>query len=685
MKNKIWIIVLLWLIWCAVVAYNYFTLSNFNILELLKYSFSIGAVDYSTGVPFFYRLGQNLWYFVTLTGLVLAFFGLGQIFFRLIKLKAESYIENFLLSFAFGLGLSAYIIFFLGLGKLLYVSLIVLIIFLLAGTGLFFIIKDKPKVSFNFLSEISLPYFLKFSLVAIFIFAAIINLTASFTPELFYDSLVYHLAIPQVYLQQHQIRPISYNIFSHFPQIMEMIYVICLALKDEILAKLLAWLLGMMTCMAIYVFGKKFFNKCVGFMAAIFFYATPLISMISCTTKIDLATSFFGVLAVLAFFKGKENFRWYLLSGCFAGFSMGTKYVGSFIAMALTAEFIWQLVFSGKASFKNTCRSFLLFGLFIFVFISPWLLRNYIWQGNPVYPYLEQIFGGQAVNLEKLNILLAEQSGAKFQTWTQWVTLPWQLTMKGISSDTAMGPLFLMFLPLIFLVSGENNGRRQLGRIIFFSFLVGFMVTRLWRFHLAASALLCIFLFSFMIETKKKFLGYFVCSIIIIVGSLVFLRTAVTIRIYHDPLNYLIGLPGKTEYLTATHPGYPNPPYAVLDWANKNLEKNACILFLGECRGYYLQRNFIAASVYDENPFNVCLNQSKDAQDLLDKLIGMKVTHILYNGREAERLGSYKIFDWDKEKDVIVNQFWKENLVELYRHNDISLYKLKAVKVERSQ
>jgi hypothetical protein len=46
----------------------------------------------------------------------------------------------------------------------------------------------------------------------------------AFAPPTYYDSLVYHLALPLRYLQEGRIGFVPYNQYAHFPQNMEMIF-----------------------------------------------------------------------------------------------------------------------------------------------------------------------------------------------------------------------------------------------------------------------------------------------------------------------------------------------------------------------------------------------------------------------------------------------------------------------------
>jgi hypothetical protein len=62
-------------------------------------------------------------------------------------------------------------------------------------------------------------------------------------------------------------------------------------------------------------------------------------------------------------------------------------------------------------------------------------------------------------------------------------------------------------------------------------------------------------------------------------------------------------------------------------------------LFFGEARGYYCDRDFIAASAFVPEPFAVMVHESGSGEVLLDRLRRLGVTHIFINREDATRRG----------------------------------------------
>lgn len=77
------------------------------------------------------------------------------------------------------------------------------------------------------------------------------TLVALLHPTVFYDALVYHLALPKAYLLSGSTAPLPWNVYSHFPACGELLFTLAWALGGQLAAQLLAlawWALG---CLAL--------------------------------------------------------------------------------------------------------------------------------------------------------------------------------------------------------------------------------------------------------------------------------------------------------------------------------------------------------------------------------------------------------------------------------------------------
>jgi len=92
-----------------------------------------------------------------------------------------------------------------------------------------------------------------------------------------------------------------------------------------------------------------------------------------------------------------------------------------------------------------------------------------------------------------------------------------------------------------------------------------------------------------------------------------------------------IGGQGRSQYLETSHRLYPTPYYAATAFINETLSPQAKILFFEETRGYYCEREFVAASPFATSPLVGMVESSANPDELLQKLKAEKITHILVN------------------------------------------------------
>jgi hypothetical protein len=113
-----------------------------------------------------------------------------------------------------------------------------------------------------------------------------------------------------------------------------------------------------------------------------------------------------------------------------------------------------------------------------------------------------------------------------------------------------------------------------------------------------------------------------------------------------------------------------------VDWANRNTPIDSKILFIGETRAFFSEREFVVSSVFDKTPYIEWIKQTKSVEGFYDKLRREKITHILYNLPEAARLSAFSIFYWNSEEQDIFSQFWQKYVKVVCRYENLFLYEI---------
>src|SRR3989338_5167359 len=131
-----------------------------------------------------------------------------------------------------------------------------------------------------------------------------------------------------------------------------------------------------------FLISRRLFDKYTALFAVIFTSFLPLSIYHSTTAHIDMAGAFFALLSFYLLIIG----RFYFSSIAF-GLSLLGRINSLFMAPALAC-----LIF--KKYRKNFFGKFLVFFMIGFLVASPWYARNYTLLHNPVWPFLNSLFGG---------------------------------------------------------------------------------------------------------------------------------------------------------------------------------------------------------------------------------------------------------------------------------------------------
>lgn len=129
---------------------------------------------------------------------------------------------------------------------------------------------------------------------------------------------------------------------------------------------------------------KKLVNSKIAFYSVLFLAFIPIFIDYSVISYAEGILTFFVILSVYFLINGKP-----VLSGVAAGLSVLAKYNGIFILPVLV--YILHKKYGNKKSFYKNAFAVVAISLLI---ASPWLIRNFILLGNPIWPFLDFIFRG---------------------------------------------------------------------------------------------------------------------------------------------------------------------------------------------------------------------------------------------------------------------------------------------------
>lgn len=516
------------------------------------------------------------------------------------------------------------------------------------------------------------------------------------TPPFDRDGLIHHLQVPKLYLQHGGIYEIPDLPFSYYPMNLDMLYMGALYLGSDILPKYIHMAFALATALLLHLHLKKRRPSSYAWLGAVFFLSIPVIVKLSITVYVDLGLIFFSTAALLLIFRWLETKqrRALLLAGISCGLGIGTKYNGLLVLFILTFMVPVLLLRSHQRAAGPAVKAAMLFCFAALLAASPWLIRNAVWTGNPVYPLYNGFFNPSPVpetaNAEE-TASSADVRGVFATRYVLYGENIWQL----------------LLLPVRIFFEGQDDDPRYFdGRLNPFLFLLPLLAffrpaDRQVRIEQIALAAFCglYFLFAFNMEVLRiRYLVPIVPFLVILsmhglrnlevlakqqlkqpyLAALAWLLPVSLLLAWNgsyiyrqfqqvDPLSYISGRLSRDEYLAKQL-----PEYRIMQYASNNLPASAKILciFMG-WRGYYLDRPHSFDYHGNKNSLLAWLNKPGMTAEKIGQLLTEKgITHLLIR-RDL-------LCQQLRQEEISTQQLWVEleqrHLLPLISHLEYTLY-----------
>jgi 4-amino-4-deoxy-L-arabinose transferase-like glycosyltransferase len=272
---------------------------------------------------------------------------------------------------------------------------------------------------------------------------------------------MYHLAAPARDVVQGRVLTDVANFQGYQPQLVEMLYLDGLLLHGDGEAALLHvvfGLLGLLTLVGMVrqmtgIPGKR---AALAVRVAALYLSIPSLVLVLGWAYVDGALVFYELAALGALLcwwhaKATSRLRWLLLTGTLAGLALDVKYTGAWALMALGVLVGWRAwrVAGLRAFFWQVG---VLVGVALLAGL-PWLLRNLLLTGDPLFPYhVGHVFAQGPLWDDGRTLHAVEGPGWGWAQAWRVLTLPLEVTIFGtqgsVEFDATLGPLLLLLLPL---------------------------------------------------------------------------------------------------------------------------------------------------------------------------------------------------------------------------------------------
>lgn len=241
-------------------------------------------------------------------------------------------------------------------------------------------------------------------------------LLGSVLPPTDFDVKAYHLTGPKEYFLDGRITFLEHNVYTNFPFLTEMLCLLGMVLRQDWYWGALAGqavLMGFapLTGLALFCAGRRWFSETVGWWAALIYLSTPWTYRLAIIAYVEGALScylfltlFVVLLAIDELRRDRDSAaarRLFLLAGLFAGSAMSCKYPG-LVSVVLplglaSGVAAWRVEVRGQRSEVRgrSIKAVTIFLVGTALAVGPWLLKNLVMTGNPVYPLAYGLFDGR--------------------------------------------------------------------------------------------------------------------------------------------------------------------------------------------------------------------------------------------------------------------------------------------------
>ena len=506
----------------------------------------------------------------------------------------------------------------------------------------------------------------------------IFSMAQCLAPETFYDSMVYHLAVPQYWFLHHGICDFPTNFFSNYPYGGELYFLNGWMAQGTESAKLLHAVAFGFSALFAGGWAQEWGGKGAGWLSLGLVLTLPVYCINTSTTQVE-GMLVLALLPFLYFFLAwlkddRHPTALGALAGLFLALAFSIKYTSALMVggVFLSVILLYPSFLKGIPPVK-----WAVFSMGVPLLLGPWILKNALFTGNPFFPYFMSVFQGRHLAPENYARLLAEQEGWIAHGW-QLLYLPWKAVVANPDGFNFTGPMVLAFIPWLFLFKQRHPSFRVLALASGLFFLGGFSVTHILRFLGNGFVLLNILLSVVLAGGNKPSWGKGAAW----VGSLVALLcfgylSAISAR-YSDCAGIWTGRQTRAEYLAA--PGKITPYYSTAQWVNQNLPEDASLLVVGDARGLYYERPFLTNSVFDEQVLSKAAKEVATPEGIARRLKELGVEYLAVNGAEGIRVSAdYHHYDLTEEEWKRLDDFIQQDTELVYQQNLQGVYRVLPV------
>jgi len=524
---------------------------------------------------------------------------------------------------------------------------------------------------------------------------AIFLLVEATHPIIARDALIHHLIVPRWWIEQGSIHEIPWHEWSYYPMLLQLAYTGILAFEPMGL--------NLENVCTVYhasylLFGLFFLLKSAEALKlsassqvflTVLTLTLPLLLKLSAIPIVDLGLFAFCCLALWILIdifttKTLTSIQAVFLGMAF-GAAMASKYNG-LLFVVLLAPFFLLAIFQTPKSIYWKIRFIVLSTFFTVLVFSPWMIKNYQWTSNPIFPLAKSVFA------ETISTDSSKPTGTKVTFLDRELSLyerslldvfllPFTMALRGQDDnpryfDGTLSPLLLLSLLVLPLLRRDKIVRVLSLQVISYSLIAVLLSGSRVRYLVPAIPTLLLLStigLAKLIDSKERARLLWTIFILLQSAWATYYIAGYLHRsgaIYY--ISKLLNTTDKTArelYLTRYM-----PEYSAASFVNQTLAKNDRLYLLYTANYFYLyhSRTF-SGGFFSEQPLIEWISSSKNAGELASKFKEQELSHLLVHLSRFNRSFFLRL---TPEQMHLWNEFNTSHLELLGSDGEMALWKL---------
>ena len=243
---------------------------------------------------------------------------------------------------------------------------------------------------------------------AVFVAVGVFLVVQGLPPASDWDAVMYHLRIPAQLLEHGALYVPEDNLHITRIGLFQMLYLPLLGIGADAGPSLISAAFTLLTGVAAFALADRFFGRRAAWLTIVTVWGSTTIIMVGMTPRVDVAVAFYTLVAhyaVMLALGSAENDEpghvlTFVAAGVLTGFAMGVKIQALLYVLGLGPIVLWAAARRGRLVVLTTIAA----GTLV-VSSAPWLLKNLLMVGAPLYPalsaprlepWLARLYGGSA-------------------------------------------------------------------------------------------------------------------------------------------------------------------------------------------------------------------------------------------------------------------------------------------------